>query len=51
MYIGDHKNVAHHVVVTNMEELDHGSHHPLIKHPETDMSRPEIEPQLPVLLA
>jgi hypothetical protein len=28
-----------------MEELDQGSLHPLIKHPETDMSRPGIETQ------
>jgi hypothetical protein len=27
-----------------MEELDQGSLHPSIKHPETDMSRPGFEP-------
>jgi hypothetical protein len=29
-----------------MEELDQSSLHPQIKHPETDMSRPGIEPSL-----
>ncbi len=29
------------------EELDQGSLHPSIKHPETDMSRPGYEPRPP----
>jgi hypothetical protein len=34
-------------IIGVMEEFDHGSLHPSIKHPETDMSRPGYEPRLP----
>ncbi len=32
-------------MTSTMERLDQGSLHPLIKHPETDMSQPGIEPR------
>jgi hypothetical protein len=34
---------TNHVGVTTMENLDQGSLHHFIKHPETDMSRPGFE--------
>jgi hypothetical protein len=35
---------VHHFGVTTMKRLDQSSLHPLIKHSETNMSRPEPEP-------
>jgi hypothetical protein len=37
-----------HVGVTTMKRLDQGHLHPLLEHPETNMSRPGIEPVPPV---
>ncbi len=42
-----HREQAHHVRVTTMDDLGQGSLHPLVKHPETDMSRPAIESRPP----
>jgi hypothetical protein len=33
------------ISVVGIKELDQGSLHPSIRHPETDMSRPEFEPR------
>ncbi len=34
---------------STMERLDQGHLHPLLEHPETNMSRPGIEPRSPAL--
>ncbi len=38
-------NIRHLDFKAPMEDLDQGSLHPSIKHPEADMSRPEFEPR------